>query len=769
MLTIVKNNLSDALEARFTEDAPIVPKDVLCDFICGRLHRKGILPNTTTLRADIANESMKCSAPWQEFFVDEVVHETQIKSVCLHIINKDDIFIKEEEIMDLRRINDPMQRAAATTALLKELHDLCDLGTFELIKDKDAKDIPDGIDRKIIGSKFVLKVKYQADGSYLKHKGRLVATGYQQRPGFEFWSTFSPMASLTAVRMMCAEATHRKWTIMHADIPNAFCQSEIDTEILFRFPAGVYIKGKERNQFIRLIKALYGLKQSPALFHRNLIKTLAGDENVIDANGNAGLGFKQANSDTCLFHYQGGNGSVYICAEVDDLVITGEDDDKIRQVKERLEAVYGQTNKIAWEPLHSFLGIDINYNKDKQICTFGVPYKIQKLFDDNPILQSLGEGKKNSITPSDAAEDRQGQNPHVKENFDEAYKDFQSEYGHCCVVHNTSADYNETKDEQLNFWTKAACDYAQRPDGAAFLAGNSPKALNEESAGTKKNELTIDNYLKDNYRSVVGSLIYIMITCRPDLCFAVGKLSRHMHAPEQIHVIWLKRTLRYLRRTQDDKLVYTASNHTHDSDSEQICDIYKKLQGDISTLQVLCGFVDANHANAREAERRSITGFCFFLRGNLISWKSKTQPITAASTHEAELIALSAASDEVLWMRNLLNEVGIKITKPVPILCDNQGTVFTVHNPFINHRSKHLDIRYFRTRQHIRQGFIDVIHCRTHLNLADWFTKSLASKQFYNFKDIIMNSTPRMRELWYAEGRRIRDTQRAEQQMAMQA
>ena len=253
---------------------------------------------------------------------------------------------------------------------------MCDLGTFELIKADETTHVPDGVDRKIIGSKFVLKVKYAADGSYLKHKGRLVATGYQQRPGFEFWSTFSPMASLTAVRMMCAEAVHQKWDIMHADIPNAFCQSNIDTEILFRFPHGVKIKGLKKGHFIRLVKALYGLKQSPALFHRLLIDVLT------QPCDQGGLGFQQANSDTCLFYHVGEAGATYICAEVDDLVITGGDLQKIEDVRDKLASTFGGTNTIAWERLHSFLGIDINYDLAKQVCTFGVPYKIQKLFDE---------------------------------------------------------------------------------------------------------------------------------------------------------------------------------------------------------------------------------------------------------------------------------------------------------------------------------------------------------------------------------------------------
>ena len=84
------------------------------------------------------------------------------------------------------------------------------MGVFEVIRAEDAQVVPIGQDRKIIGSKMVLKVKYNADGSYDKHKGRLVILGYQERPGWEFHSTFSPMATISTVRMMCSRAVHNE-------------------------------------------------------------------------------------------------------------------------------------------------------------------------------------------------------------------------------------------------------------------------------------------------------------------------------------------------------------------------------------------------------------------------------------------------------------------------------------------------------------------------------------------------------------------------------
>jgi hypothetical protein len=155
-------------------------------------------------------------------------------------------------------------------------------------------------------------------------------------------------------------------------------------------------------------------------------------------------------------------------------------------------------------------------------------------------------------------------------------------------------------------------------------------------------------------------------------------------------------------------------------------------------FEIVSGFTDANFANSREAERKSLTGFCFFAYGNLVMWKSKVQPLTACSTHEAELIALTFASQEAVWFKRLLLEIGLTLKAPIPIMCDNQGTVFTAHNPNQNQRSKHLDIRYFKVRQYIEDKLVNVLFVPTKLNLADFFTKSLHSQAYTRFRDIIM-------------------------------
>ena len=126
--------------------------------------------------------------------------------------------------------------------------------------------------RNAIASRIVLKVKYRADGTYDKHKARLVAKGFMERLGSDFFSTYSPMASLTTARALMAIAVNMRLPVLHSDIPQAFIKSLIDTDIWLKLPNGVKFRDGKGNahQIVKLVRSLYGLRQSPQLFNKEL-------------------------------------------------------------------------------------------------------------------------------------------------------------------------------------------------------------------------------------------------------------------------------------------------------------------------------------------------------------------------------------------------------------------------------------------------------------------------------------------------------------------
>lgn len=131
------------------------------------------------------------------------------------------------------------------------------------------------------------------------------------------------------------------------------------------------------------------------------------------------------------------------------------------------------------------------------------------------------------------------------------------------------------------------------------------------------------------YRQLVGSLQYLSIT-RPDICYAVNRLSQFMHAPSETHWSALKRVLRYLKGT-----------------------IHYGLFLNRTAKFNLSAFSDSDWGGDRDTGR-STTGYIIYLGSNPISWKSSKQKSVSRSSSEAEYKAVANAASEVLWIRNLL-------------------------------------------------------------------------------------------------------------------
>ena len=154
------------------------------------------------------------------------------------------------------------------------------------------------------------------------------------------------------------------------------------------------------------------------------------------------------------------------------------------------------------------------------------------------------------------------------------------------------------------------------------------------------------------YSRVIGCLMYAMTCTRPDIGFAVGKLSRYTSNPSAHHWQAVQRVLKYLKRTMDYSLSYTGYP------------------------SVLEGYTDASWISNTE-DNSSTSGWVFLLGGGAISWASKKQTCITSSTMESEFVALAAAGKEAEWLRNLLLEIPLwpKPIAPISICCDSAATL----------------------------------------------------------------------------------------------
>ncbi|RVW23616.1 Retrovirus-related Pol polyprotein from transposon TNT 1-94 [Vitis vinifera] len=202
------------------------------------------------------------------------------------------------------------------------------------------------------------------------------------------------------------------------------------------------------------------------------------------------------------------------------------------------------------------------------------------------------------------------------------------------------------------------------------------------------------------YRRLVGKLNYLTIT-RPDISFPVSVVSQFLQSPCDSHWDAVIRILRYIKSTPGQGVLYENRGHTQ-----------------------VVGYTDADWAGS-PTDRRSTSGYCVFIGGNLISWKSKKQDVVARSSAEAEYRAMALATCELIWLRHLLQELRFGKDEQMKLICDNQAALHIASNPVFHERTKHIEVDCHFIREKIASGCVATSFVNSNDQLADIFTKSL--------------------------------------------
>ncbi|KAL5819203.1 hypothetical protein ACOSQ4_023045 [Xanthoceras sorbifolium] len=221
--------------------------------------------------------------------------------------------------------------------------------------------------------------------------------------------------------------------------------------------------------------------------------------------------------------------------------------------------------------------------------------------------------------------------------------------------------------------------------------------LSKEQSPKTEEERT--HMAKVPYASAIGSLMYAMVCTRPDIAQAVGVVSRYMNNPGKIHWEAVKWILRYLRGTTNKTLCFKGGDTT------------------------LTGYVDADLAGNVDI-RKSTTGYVYTLGGTAVSWVSQLQKIVALSTTEAEYVAVTEASKEMVWLQSFLEELGKKQEDNV-LYCDSQSAIHLAKNPSFHSRTKHIQLRYHFIRSLLEDGILKLEKISGAQNPADMLTKTV--------------------------------------------
>jgi hypothetical protein len=218
---------------------------------------------------------------------------------------------------------------------------------------------------------------------------------------------------------------------------------------------------------------------------------------------------------------------------------------------------------------------------------------------------------------------------------------------------------------------------------------------------------------------------------RPDIAFAVSRLTQYTIKPNSQYWAALKRLIRYLKSTRTKGIIYSAQSNPATTNNNT-CHIKgytdSDWAGDISTC-------------------KSTSGYLFLGAKTPIAWGFNKQPIVALSICEAEYITTSDAAREATWLRNLLAEINLfsapatslsQSYKPnylflIPMAIDNQRAIALIILGSQNRRTRHINVRYHYIRDYIESGTIAPHYTPTNDILADRFTKTLDRLKFATF------------------------------------
>ncbi|CAI7787158.1 unnamed protein product [Closterium sp. NIES-53] len=217
------------------------------------------------------------------------------------------------------------------------------------------------------------------------------------------------------------------------------------------------------------------------------------------------------------------------------------------------------------------------------------------------------------------------------------------------------------------------------------------------------------------YPELVGCLMYLMTCTRPDLASPLSLLARYVAPGRHRKVHWdaAKRVLRYLCSTSGMGLVLGG-------------------RGPI----VLTGHADASWVDD-SATQRSSQGYTFSLGSGSVSWRSTHSSSVLSSSCEDDIYAGAMAAQELRWLTYLLTDMGEQPCLPPVLYVDNKAMIALCQEHRLEHRTKHIALRYFLAQELQQRGQLRLAYVATRANTADVFTKALPPGDHQRFVTVL--------------------------------
>ncbi|WCJ44110.1 Retrovirus-related Pol polyprotein from transposon RE2 [Euphorbia peplus] len=247
-----------------------------------------------------------------------------------------------------------------------------------LIENKTWVLVPRPSDANILRSWWILRHKFNADGTFKRYKARFVGNGSNQLVGVYCGETFSPVVKPATIQAVLSMALSRGWSLHQLDVKNAFLHGELHEMVYMHQPLG-FRDPQFPNHVCLLKKSLYGLKQAPRAWYQRFATFLST------------LGFSHSKADHSLFVYRDGSSVAYLLLYVDDIVLTASSTALRDTIIRRLSSKFGVKDLGV---LHYFLGISVTHSP-------GSIFLSQKKYASEIIAKASLSSSNSSATPVD--------------------------------------------------------------------------------------------------------------------------------------------------------------------------------------------------------------------------------------------------------------------------------------------------------------------------------------------------------------------------------
>eukprot|EP00171_Calliarthron_tuberculosum_P022031 IDg22031t1 len=228
------------------------------------------------------------------------------------------------------------------------------------------------VDRKphmhVLPCRYVFKIKTDVGP-----KVRIVAKGFRQIHGVDYYDTYAPVVSLTAARLFLAIVAHNDLRCDQMDVVTAFLNGDLDEEVYMEVPAG-FRDPKRPNSVCKLLKAIYGLKQAPKQWYAKINSFLVDE-----------LNFQGCKSEPCLYLKHEANAMLAIILYVDDLLIAGSKDFDIIKIKEEFKSRFQMKDLGS---ASEFVGIQIQRDRANFRIHISQSLYAQKILDRFNMMNS---------------------------------------------------------------------------------------------------------------------------------------------------------------------------------------------------------------------------------------------------------------------------------------------------------------------------------------------------------------------------------------------